>query len=224
MLTNVISFSGGKDSTAMVLKMIENDEPIHSIIFVDTEFEFPQMYDHIDQFEKYCLDTIGIGITRLKFSTPFEYMMTERIIKRGEHAGQKGYGWPRINARYCTTYKTQAIDKYKRKIKMPFNECVGIAYDEPKRVRAKRYPLVEMKMTEKDCLSLCYEYGFNWSGLYEKFDRLSCYLCPFKKLSEIEVIYREFPELWEKMKTLDDQCVNDFRLDYTLKELEMKYA
>lgn len=32
---HVISFSGGKDSTAMLLMMIENDMPIDRIVFID---------------------------------------------------------------------------------------------------------------------------------------------------------------------------------------------
>ena len=79
--TNVISFSGGKDSTAMVIEMLERNEKIHSIVFVDTGFEFPEMYSHIDKFEKY----IGIKIERLSFSTDFETLMVRREIKRGKH-------------------------------------------------------------------------------------------------------------------------------------------
>lgn len=220
MKTNVISFSGGKDSSAMVIEMLERNEPIHSIVFVDTGFEFPQVYEHINKFEKY----IGIKIEKLEFSTPFEYMMCERIISRGKHKGQKGYGWPRSNARYCTTYKTQALDKYKRSLNgLLFNECVGIASDEPKRIRDKRYPLVEYGLTESDCLKICYKHGFDYDGLYDRFSRLSCYICPLKRISEYEIIYKEFPNLWAKMRELDNQCINDFRLDYTLDELERKF-
>ena len=49
---NVVSFSGGKDSTAMLLKMIEEKIPIDCILFCDTGLEFPQMYEHIDKIEK----------------------------------------------------------------------------------------------------------------------------------------------------------------------------
>lgn len=218
--TNVISFSGGKDSTAMVLEMLERNEKIHSIVFVDTGFEFPEMYSHIDKFEKY----IGIKIERLSFSTDFETLMVRREIRRGKHKGQKGYGWPKPNARYCTSYKTQALDKYKNSLKpLLFNECVGIAYDEQRRIRQKRYPLVEYGLTEKDCLDICYKNGFDYDGLYTKFNRLSCYLCPLKRISEIETIYREFPNLWRKMRELDSLCCNDFRNDYTLEQLERRF-
>jgi len=39
---HIVSFSGGKDSTAMLLKMIENNMLIDDIIFLDTTVEFPE--------------------------------------------------------------------------------------------------------------------------------------------------------------------------------------
>lgn len=52
-MEHIISFSGGKDSTAMLLMMLENNMPIDEIIFCDTGKEFPQMYDHIEKVQKY---------------------------------------------------------------------------------------------------------------------------------------------------------------------------
>ena len=44
---HLVSFSGGKDSTAMLLGMLERDMKIDCILFCDTGLEFPAMYDHI---------------------------------------------------------------------------------------------------------------------------------------------------------------------------------
>ncbi len=65
----VVSLSGGKDSTAMLLRLIAENRPIDYIIFCDTGLEFPQMYEHIDKLEKY----IGRPIIRLKPEHDFEY-------------------------------------------------------------------------------------------------------------------------------------------------------
>ena len=70
---HVVSFSGGKDSTAMLLHMIELNMPIDDIIFVDTSIEFPAMYEHIDKVEKY----IGRKRTRLKAEYDFEHYLLE---------------------------------------------------------------------------------------------------------------------------------------------------
>ena len=34
-------------------------------------------------------------------------------------------------------------------------------------------------------IKYCYEKGFYWDGLYEHFDRLSCWGCPLKNLKEL---------------------------------------
>ena len=52
-LEHIVSFSGGKDSTAMLLMMMEKNLPIDEIIFCDTGKEFPQMYEHIEKVQKY---------------------------------------------------------------------------------------------------------------------------------------------------------------------------
>ena len=84
-MINIVSFSGGKDSTAMLLKMIENNMQIDEIIFCDTEKEFPEMYEHIKQVEKY----INRKITILKSEKSFDYYMFEHIKTRGKNKGKK---------------------------------------------------------------------------------------------------------------------------------------
>ena len=59
---HLVSFSGGKDSTAMLLGMLERGMQIDCILFCDTGLEFPEMYDHIAKLEK---DT-GMPITRVR--------------------------------------------------------------------------------------------------------------------------------------------------------------
>jgi len=40
-----ISVSGGKDSTAMILKLIEDRYPLDEVIFYDTGMEFKAIYN-----------------------------------------------------------------------------------------------------------------------------------------------------------------------------------
>lgn len=41
---HLVSFSGGKDSTAMLLGMLERDMKIDCTLFCDTGLEFPAMF------------------------------------------------------------------------------------------------------------------------------------------------------------------------------------
>ena len=50
---HIVSLSGGKDSTAMLLMMLEKNMQIDDIVFCDTGVEFPQMYRHLDKLQKH---------------------------------------------------------------------------------------------------------------------------------------------------------------------------
>ena len=52
-IKHIVQFSGGKDSTCMLLMMLERRMQIDDIIFCDTGMEFPSMYEHIDRVEQY---------------------------------------------------------------------------------------------------------------------------------------------------------------------------
>jgi 3'-phosphoadenosine 5'-phosphosulfate sulfotransferase (PAPS reductase)/FAD synthetase len=222
-MKHIVSFSGGKDSTAMLLMMIEKDMPIDEIIFCDTGKEFPAMYDHIEQVEQY----IGRKVIRLKAKRGFDYWFGEHIKKKGERAGQPGYGWPNMLNRWCT-------GELKRKLSRHYLkglECIkyhGIAYDEPKRIdknqgRNIQYPLYEWGITERQTLQYCYDKGFDWGGLYKIFNRVSCWCCPLQSLRELENLYLYFPDLWERLKEMDKRAFNQFKADYSVEQLEQRF-
>lgn len=220
----VVSFSGGKDSTAMLLLMLEHGWHIDEIIFCDTGMEFPQMYSHIDKVERY----IGRKVTRLKAEKTFEYYMFEHEKTKGERQGQKGYGWPTMWARWCTAALKQDIVKRHLRQYSNITEYHGIAADEAHRAeknkgRNIRYPLIEWNVTEKDCLNYCYSKGFNWDGLYEHFNRVSCWCCPLKSIAELRQLYKHYPELWRRLLDMDNRAWNQFRADYSVAELDKRF-
>ena len=226
-MKHIISFSGGKDSTAMLLMMIEKEMQIDEIIFLDTGVEFPEMYKHIEKVERY----IDRKITKLKAENSYEYMMFEHEKKKGKNKGQKGYSWADFRNRWCTQYlKKQVMNRYlKEKYKnIEIIEYHGIAADETKRLVKNReknikYPLAEWGIIEKEALEYCYNKGFDWDGLYKKFDRVSCWCCPLKNLKELKVIYKEYPKYWEKLKEWDSKTYRKFRADYSILDLEKKF-
>lgn len=217
-MKHIVSFSGGKDSTAMLLMMLEKNMPVGEIVFCDTTVEFPNMYEHIQKVEKY----IGRPIRRIAAKNTFEFMMLEYEKTKGKSKGELGYGWPKMISRWCTKYfKQQPMGKlYKNDY-----QYIGIAADERHRVKEGnfKYPLVEWGITEKQALQYCYDKGFNWDGLYEYFDRVSCWLCPMQSLKELKNLYQHFPELWIKLKELDAKTPSKFRFDYTFPELEERF-
>ena len=84
-MKNIVQFSGGKDSTAMLLMMLEKGMPVDEIIFCDTGKEFPEMYEHIRKVEEYT----GRPITRLKAPKSFDYYFCQHIKTKGKNQGQE---------------------------------------------------------------------------------------------------------------------------------------
>lgn len=207
-MNQIVSLSGGKDSTAMLHMMLEKGEPIHSVVFFDTGWEFPQMYDHLDLIEQ----KTGIEIIKLKPEKSFLYWMLEHPIKSKKtgKVHRIGYGWPWPKRRWCTRGKMNVLYKYARNINEPIY-CVGFAYDERHRCKnnssvAKRHPLIEYRINEKMALEYCKKLGYLWDGLYDIFDRVSCFCCPLsvdRELIKLKKLRHHFPDLWDKMLTWD---------------------
>lgn len=224
-MKHIVNFSGGKDSTAMLLKMLEKNMQIDEIIFCDTGKEFPQMYKHIEKVKQYIKEKYNKEITILKSEKSFDYYMFEHIKTKGKNKGEKGYGWATMKCRWCTTLlKNRVVDNYLKQYKEEgYIQYIGIAYDEQERIKDKKYPLVDWEMTEADCLKYCYKKGFNWEGLYEYFDRVSCWCCPFKREKELRLLFRYYPEIWNKLKQMDKKTKSKFKSNYTIEELDQKF-
>lgn len=225
-MKHIVSFSGGKDSTAMLLRMLEENIPVDEILFCDTGKDFPDMLFHIEKVDEYIKKNYNKSITKLKDEKSFDYYMFEHEKTRGKNKGKKGYGWATMKCRWCTTIlKNNVIHRYLSNYKDEgYEEYIGIAYDEQERIKNKNYPLVDWKMTEKDCLEYCYNKGFDWNGLYEHFDRLSCWCCPLKNLKELKILYKYYPELWQELKEMDKKSYNKFKYNYSVEDLDKKFS
>ena len=153
---HLVSFSGGKDSTAMLLGMLERDIKIDCILFCDTGLEFPAMYDHIAKVEK----DIGRKITIVRAEHTYEELMFDVPVRRSadspvvrQYGAQlNGYGWPGPRQRWCTT-------------------------------RLKAMPR-------------------------ERF---------------LRELYQHFPVLWNQLKTCDKRTWRNFRADYSVEDLEVRF-
>lgn len=238
----LLSFSGGKDSTAMLLRMLELNEQVDEVVCCDTGKEFPQMLDHIAKI-KTMVEEKGITFTILKAEYSFDYYMFEYEPKRKNEAlkDKKGYSWPGPLTRWCTgRLKTELVDNYRKILENLYEveQCVGIATDEEYRLERKqnkkegvRYPLVEWGWSEYQCLEYCYSQGYDWDGLYNIFQvkrgessRVSCWCCPLQSLEDLRTLRKHFPGLWEELRDMDKRTWRKFRKDYTVEELEIRFS
>ncbi len=235
---HAVSLSGGKDSTYMTLEMVKRNMPIDLVLAADTGMEFPEMYEHLAKIDDFLFRERGLHITYLKHREGFEYLMFERPVDRAEewkHIPPWGYGWPGPRQRWCTgILKTKLIKKYVNQLKADrtVHHYVGIAADEPNRIKGERYPLVEWGVTEAAALQGCYGQGFDWGGLYKIYHRCSCWCCPLQRIGELRKLRHHHPELWQRLREMDTRAraqfgpgpLGQFKSDWSVEELEARFA
>lgn len=65
-MKNVISLSGGKDSTALALLAIEREAEDLMFVFADTGHEHQQTYDYVDYLDGVLKARAGVGVTTVR--------------------------------------------------------------------------------------------------------------------------------------------------------------
>ena len=189
MIEYIVSFSGGKDSTAMLLMMLERGEKIHSVMSFDTERDFPEIEKHTLKLIK---DT-GVKFQKIRHWAGFDFL-------------QERYGKAHGSGGWCTAAKRDCCNKYVRLIKKDnpdIIECIGFSADEKKRADKMnkkwkvRFPLIEWGITEKQALHYCYSKGYDFGGIYTWMPskRVSCYDCPKQSKGDWAAIEKHHPEL-----------------------------
>ena len=199
-MKNIVSFSGGKDSTAMLHLLIEAGIAIDKVVYFETEWDFPQMEAHLELVTK----NTGLPIIKVRYYRHFNELLAR-------------YGWPKSAGGWCTACKHDSCLKYIRGIKGDKTEYIGFSADEIKRTKTGwmlnrkwpvRFPLIELGMGESDSLNYCKELGYHWDGLYDVFSRVSCFCCPKGGKTKRRLIKENFPELekeWQRLDIIADQ-------------------
>jgi 3'-phosphoadenosine 5'-phosphosulfate sulfotransferase (PAPS reductase)/FAD synthetase len=227
----VASLSGGKDSVAMILI-----KDYKKAIFYDTGKEFNAIYNVIEKLRKN-----GIEIITLKPIKSFDYKMFDHCRTCGKNKGKCGYGWCGGICRWGTTEKLKELDRFA--INNNYIMAVGIASDETKRIVKERsnfkiLPLVDLEITEKECLAICRQNGIQWLektdskfkvpeyiDLYNILDRVSCWCCRNKNLKELKNYYKYFTySYWQKLKDLEQKIGVKMKGKKWLYEYENKWG
>ena len=228
-MKHIASCSFGKDSLAMVLKILEKGLPLDEVIFFDTGMEFDSIYRNREELRK-VLFKHSVPFTQINPDMPFIYTMLVKPIKFRDKNGKPypyhyGHEWCGGQINWNTSAKILAIKNHYKKTYQgeEIVEYVGIAEDELERTKKnqsgetiKEYPLIEWGMKEKDCLKFCWQTGWNWHeespvpecgyvDLYDILDRVSCWCCQNKNLKELKNMYIYLPQYWERLRGLQSR-------------------
>lgn len=213
---NIVSYSGGKDSTAMLHMLLEQGVKIDKIICFECEWDFPQMNNHLKLVEK----NTGLQIIRVRYYRHFNEQLAV-------------YGWPKSAGGWCTACKHITCVKYIRFLKGDKTEYIGFSADEVHRTQTKwmkerkwpvKFPLIEAGMSETDSLAYCKNLGYDWDGLYDVFDRVSCFCCPKGGKAKREKIRLNYPVLWKRWLELDEIAERNTMREHQPTERQLRNA
>ena len=217
---HIVSFSGGKDSTAMLLRMIELNYKIDVVLFADTTLEFREIYDWIKKIESIIPYKITIVTAKHSFKKWFYGKWT-----RGKNT-DKIRGFPFVT-RPCWWQRDCKDIPMKRYCKGNVT-YIGIAKDEERRSKRKAYskgkfkfPLIEWGWSEQDCFNYLESKGLA-HPLKNKFKRTGCYLCPKQSKESLKNLFLYYPKLWDELKKLEKDSPQGFKPNFNLKEFEEK--
>jgi hypothetical protein len=198
-ITQFVSFSGGKDSTALALLC-----PDAVPIFADTGWEFPVIYDHIAKFEQ----VTGREVVRVaNDETLPEYIERAKFL-------------PGIQARFCTRmFKIEPINRFLTD-HAPAELLIALRADESARVGNQseiegitvRYPLQEYGYGLQDVIRICLDYA-----LLPRYPvymaRGGCKGCFFKRRAEVKAMAQLVPDVLDELRQLEEN-VQDERGKY----------
>lgn len=89
----IASCSFGKDSLAMVLRLIAEGKPLDEVVFYDTGMEFGAIYRNLEKM-KSILATRNIKMVVLKPTVDFMYKAFDMPVKNRDGSGYHfGYSW-----------------------------------------------------------------------------------------------------------------------------------
>jgi len=201
----VAAWSGGKDSTYMVDELLRRGDNLDEIVFCDTGYEFKIMYDYIERMEKYWNWKFPkLKITKLNWGKGKKVWekWSNTPFTKGQYVGQMR-GFPfHMGMSWCTReLKVNPMKKYLATLgDYEVIEYVGIAVDEPKRIRetGERYPMVEWGITEKMATDILVDRGLH-NPLYNHFHRTGCFHCPKQSLTSLYKLWKHYPKEWDKI-------------------------
>lgn len=182
----IASFSGGKDSTALVLYLLYESnipkEQIH-IVFADTNWEHEYTYEQVERMEKlHPVHTVRSN----KYPGGMPQLMRER-------------GIPIQRARFCTSLlKIEPIREYQQQFDT-YVSARGIRKEEATATNGRDVDLFEFDLgtmmyswypikdyTLQEVWDIHHRYGFRINPLYDMgFSRVGCAPCIFARKGEL---------------------------------------
>lgn len=202
--------SGGQDSTAMTIRLLELGCPVDYIVFSDTGLEHDDMYEYIDKLDEFFKRKYNKGILRLYPKHSFEHWTFGKTTK-GEKIGMIR-GTPRvaIPCFWRREAKEYPLTRWlKEKGIKDFIKYVGYTSTETKRASGMeefnyQAPLIDWGWDEQDVQKYLKENQME-NKLYQHFSRTGCAVCPKQRIDAKYMIWKHYPKHWNYMVDVEER-------------------
>ena len=190
----VLSYGAGVNSTALMILLLKQHQPLDYVVFADTGGELPETYQYLVKAQAYLTKhSIPFVVVRSRNGSLFDTCVRRRVI-------------PSQIWRWSTRdYKITPIYKFYRSLGTHVCQYVGIAYDEVDRMRDSRAdyvtnldPLVDAKVDRKGCEQIILEEGLPVPV------RSGCFFCPFSTVDHWHWLQQTHPDLFAKAMILEE--------------------
>ncbi len=225
---HVISWSGGKDSTATVILFHEHEKELVrpgdkvSILFSEVMFDKekgisghnPEIIKFIYE-KKEIFESWGYNVEILHSDKDYLNVFYHKL-KRSPDPARVGLTHGFVPSGICAVKrdcKLKPINKwYKEHASHNIVQYIGIAIDEAKRLESLHKMddtislLERYNYTEDDAMNLCKDYDMvSPQYLMAGMKRDGCWFCPNAKLCEHAAIAKKYPEAWEKYVSMESE-------------------
>jgi 3'-phosphoadenosine 5'-phosphosulfate sulfotransferase (PAPS reductase)/FAD synthetase len=203
-MTYISLLSGGQDSTAMTLRLLEFGYPVDYIVFSDTLLEFDEMYEYIDKLDDFFQRKYGKKIIRLKPEKDFEHW-TFGEVTRGEKEGMIR-GTPKVLLP-CFWRRESKVVPFEKWLKenniVEHIKYIGYTFTELERAKGIEEndivaPLIDWKWAEKDVQKYLKD-NMMENKLYQHFSRTGCSICPKQRLDDKYMVWKYYKKEWDYM-------------------------
>lgn len=193
---HVVGLSGGKDSTALALWLVENEPREYEFICNRTGNELPSMVAHWERLER----VLGQRIKPVTHSVDLIGLCEEMNML------------PNFRMRWCTRIlKIEPTIAYMEALPEGSTLYVGLRADEEIRRgifgedMLIRFPLRERGWTVDDVWRYLAKMGITIPA------RTDCALCPYQRLGEWQALWRDHPDQWAVGVALEKKTGHTFR-------------
>ena len=214
----IVSWSGGKDSTATVIKAhqmgIKIDLILTAMVMFDNERgicgENPKKVDWMINHAIPIFKEWGYTVEIVTSDKDYLYWFNKvRYKSKYPENNGKRYGF--LIGGFCKM-QGEKVGPIKKRIKeftqgRPYTEIVGICADEPSRLERMKERnqisiLADDGITQSEAKRMCEEYGLLSPTYTSDKNRDGCWFCPNQRVAELAETKVSYPELWAELVEL----------------------